>query len=61
MEENFKVRTICDYDDIELKKLIPQNKIRWLTEKRARELCNAGVVVLLEVRRCTNDRTKANT
>lgn len=52
MEENIKVITICDYYDIELKQNIPENKTRWVTKKRARELISKKVVRLLEIRKC---------
>ena len=51
MEENIKVVTICNYHDIDLDKELPQNMVRWLTEKRARELITKNVVKLLEIRK----------
>lgn len=53
MEENIKVVTECEYHDIELDKLLPKNKVRWLTEQRARELIAKNLVKLLEIRKCT--------
>ena len=55
MEENIKVVTIEEYHDIELDKVIPQNKVRWLTEKRARELMQKNLIKLLEVRKCIRE------
>lgn len=52
MEENIKLISTCTYFDIELQKDVPQNTVRWVTEKRARELMSKNVVKLLEIRKC---------
>ena len=55
MEENIKVVTIEEYHDIELDEVIKKNKVRWLTEKRARELMSKNLIKLLEVRKCIHE------
>lgn len=52
MEENIKLISTCTYFDVELQKDVPQNTVRWVTEKRARELVSKNVVRLLEIRKC---------
>ena len=61
MEENIKVVTVCEYNDIELDKLLPKNKVRWLAEQRARELIAKNLVKLLEIRKCTYESRTTNT
>ena len=52
MEKNIKVVTKITYYDIEKEKEIPQNTVRWLTEKRAKELYEKDIIKLLEIRKC---------
>ena len=52
MEKNIKLISICTYHDIELDKEVPKNTVRWVTEKRAKELMSKNVVKLLEIRKC---------
>ena len=52
MEKNIKLVSTCTYFDIELQKDVQENTVRWVTEKRARELMNKNVVKLLEIRKC---------
>jgi hypothetical protein len=61
MEENIKVVTLCSYHDKELDKILPKNKIRWLTQERARKLIKKNLVKLLEIRKCVYEPRTTNT
>lgn len=49
MEENIKVKIIQTYYDLEKEKDIECGKIRWLTEKRAKELNNKNLIRILQI------------